>query len=87
MWAVDESWATQFELDNNTVSIINPTEGNPLNETISLYVHGGVSVKCTKLFKGLVFRVADMVIDFNFPLHCYKSLYNTFDREKFSSSQ
>ena len=60
VWHDDPLWDTRFELEDNTVTIINPGDENPRSDKNdymrSQYMHGGVSVTGNKLAYGLVYR-------------------------------
>ena len=60
VWHDDPSWEGKFQLDHNTVTVINPGDEDPRSEKNDLmrsqYLHGGVSVTQDKLAYGLVFR-------------------------------
>ena len=56
----DNSWLTSFDLADNTVTIINPDDVDPLSskkkDSFTKYMHSGVSVSGDILAIGLVFR-------------------------------
>ena len=68
-WLDDASFSTSFTLSNDTVTIINPKDEDPMCpkniDEHCQYQHGGVSVTGDKLCAGLVFRVVDSEQSYN----------------------
>ena len=60
VWHDDLTWDTMYQLEHNTVTVINPGDENPRSVkndfTRSQYMHGGVSVTGDKLAYGLVYH-------------------------------
>ena len=100
-WVEDALWSRKFDIDSNSVTIINPLDKDPLspknNSDIAQYMHGGVSVTGDKLSMGLVYRVVDceeaycsstqtLMIEHDIPKNYYSALYFFFDKDGFSSN-
>ena len=101
VWQEDSSWDAEFELNHNTVTVINPGDENPRsmkNElTRSQYLHGRVSVTGDKLAYGLVFRKVigralfdesthRMVVESDTIHTDYTHLHDKFDGSAFHSA-
>ena len=60
-WVEDGSWSRKFDIDSNTVIIINTLDEDPLSHKdrydLAQYLDGGVSVAGDKLSIGLVYIV------------------------------
>ena len=60
VWVNDDNWSTSFDLADDTITVINPGDEDPLSsknkDAFTQYMHGGVSVLGDRLVIGLVFR-------------------------------
>ena len=60
MWVEDYTFGISFELNNSTVTIINPNDKDTLRNTVNnlrtQYMHGGVSVTCDKISCVVIYR-------------------------------
>ena len=101
VWQEDSSWDADFELNHNSVTVINPGDENPRSKKNELkrsqYMHGGVSVTGDKLSYGLVFRKVigralfdesthRMVVESDTIHTDYTHLHDKFDGSAFHSA-
>ena len=72
VWVSDNSWGASYCIGNNTITIINPKDENPLSEKnisdLLQYLHGGVNVNSSsgsKISCALVFRSVNSIRTYN----------------------